>query len=121
MRAVKGEHAVCVSLCGLAGYGAGGTDSIYEISEYHGLVMSIQKWGISCLFALVLYEFDDLSLEHTSNSLKFVLHIADDLAIEEVDDALGASGVFLRVGHHHDGCAFFVELSEKVHDFLAVL
>ena len=23
MRAVKGEHAVCVSLCGLAGYGAG--------------------------------------------------------------------------------------------------
>ena len=52
--------------------------------------MSIQKWGISCLFALVLYEFDDMSLEHTSNSLKFVLHIADDLAVEEVHDALGA-------------------------------
>ena len=30
------------------------------------------------------------SLEHTSNSLKFVLHIADDLAVEEVHDALGA-------------------------------
>ena len=68
----------------------GGTDGIYEISECHGLEMSIQKWGISCLFALVLYEFDDMSLEHTSNSLKFVLHIADDLAVEEVHDALGA-------------------------------
>ena len=95
MRAVKGEHAVCVSLCGLAGYGAGGTDGIYEISEYHGLGMSIQKWGISCLFALVLYEFDDMSLELTTKSLKFVLYIADDLTIEEVDDALGAGCVFL--------------------------
>ena len=92
MRAVKGEHAVSVSICGLAGYEAGGTDGIYE---YHGLVMSIQKWGISCLFALVLYEFDDMSLEHTSNSLKFVLYIADDLAVEEVDDALSTGCVFL--------------------------
>ena len=91
MRAVKGEHAVCVSLCGLAGYGAGGTDGIYVISEYHGLGMSIQKCGISCLFALVLYEFDD----DTSNSLKFVLHIADDLAVEKVDDALSTGCVFL--------------------------
>ena len=66
MRAIKGEHAVCVSLCGLAGYGAGGTDGIYEISEYHGLVMSIQKWGISCLFALGLYEFDDMWKRHAT-------------------------------------------------------
>ena len=88
MRAVKREHAVCVSLCRLAGYGAGGTDGIYEISEYHGLGMSIQKWGISCLFALVLYEF-------ASNSLKFVLYIADDLAVEKVDDALSTGCVFL--------------------------
>jgi len=42
----------------------GGTDGIYEISEYHGLGMSIQKWGISCLFALVLYEFDDMWKRH---------------------------------------------------------
>ena len=28
-------------------------------------------------------------------SLKFVLHVADDLTVEEVDDALGAGCVFL--------------------------
>ena len=28
-------------------------------------------------------------------NLKFVLHVADDLAVEEVDDALGAGCVFL--------------------------
>ena len=35
------------------------------------------------------------SLEHTSNSLKFVLYIADDLAVEEVYDALSTGCVFL--------------------------
>ena len=28
-------------------------------------------------------------------TLKFVLHVADDLTVEEVDDALGAGCVFL--------------------------
>ena len=35
------------------------------------------------------------SLELTIKSLEFVLHVADDLAVEKVDDALGAGCVFL--------------------------
>ena len=36
-----------------------------------------------------------LSICMFNNLLKFVLYIADDLAVEEVDDALGAGCVFL--------------------------
>jgi len=61
------------------------------------------------------------SLEHTSNSLQFVLYIADDLSVEEVHDPLSAGCILLRVGHHHDGRAFLVKFCEKVHHFLAVL
>ena len=39
MRAVKGEHAVCVSLCGLVGYGAG--YSFFNASA--GLVRTMRK------------------------------------------------------------------------------
>ena len=35
------------------------------------------------------------ALELTIKSLQFVLHIADDLAVEEVDDALSTGCVFL--------------------------
>ena len=96
MRAVKGEHAVCVSLCGLAGYGAGGTDGIYEISEYHGLEMSIKNGVFRVYLPSPVWAVDYKMADQAGHDeLKFVLHIADDLAVEEVYDALGAGCVFL--------------------------
>ena len=46
-------------------------------------------------FNIVHVFFMILSLELTTKSLKFVLHITDDLTVEEVDDALCTCGVLL--------------------------
>ena len=43
-------------------------------------------------------------------TLKFVLYITDDLAVEEVDDTLGYRSILLGVGYHHDCGSFLVEL-----------
>ena len=47
-------------------------------------------------------------------------HILHDLTIEEVDDAVGKTRVALRVGHHDNGGAFFVEVGEQVHHLAAI-
>ena len=52
---------------------------------------------------------------------QFRQHILHDVAVEEVDDAVGVARVALRVGDHHDGGALLVELGEQVHHLLAVL
>lgn len=41
----------------------------------------------------------------------------NNLAIEEVDDALGVTGISLRVGDHHDGSALLVQLGQQLHYF----
>ena len=40
---------------------------------------------------------------------QFVNDVADYFPVEEVDGALSAGGVFLRVSHHDDGGAFGIE------------
>ena len=53
--------------------------------------------------------------------LQFVLHIADNGTVEEVDGALGAGRIPLGVGYDNDGCGCVVELLKQPHDLLAVL
>ena len=57
----------------------------------------------------------------STNNRQFVLDVGDDLAVEEVDGALGAGGVRLGVGHHHNGGAFLIQFFQQVHHLLAVL
>ena len=45
----------------------------------------------------------------------------NNLAIEEVDDALGVTGISLRVGDHHDGSALLVQLCQELHHFETIL
>ena len=52
---------------------------------------------------------------------QFVNDVADYFPVEEVDGALSAGGVFLRVCHHDDGGAFGVEFLEELHDLPSVL
>ena len=52
--------------------------------------------------------------------LQFVLDIFHDFTIEEIDDALRCRGIALRVGHHHHGGAFCVELAEQVHHLFTI-
>ncbi len=44
-----------------------------------------------------------------------------DLAVVEVDDAVGVGSIVLGVGYHDDGCSLVVEFTEKIHHLLAVL
>ena len=57
----------------------------------------------------------------TGNLLQFVLDVGDDLAVKQVNRTLGAGGVLLAVGYHHDGRAFLVQFLQQVHHLLAVL
>ena len=43
------------------------------------------------------------------------------LTIEEVDGALGVAGIALRVGYHHNGGAFLIQLGEQLHHLQTVL
>lgn len=50
-----------------------------------------------------------------------LLLLTDNLAIEEVNDAMGVGSVVLRVRHHDNRGAFFIELCEYGHDFFTIL
>ena len=54
-------------------------------------------------------------------ALQFRQHILYYTSVEEVDDAVGVTGITLRVGDHHDGGALLVQLGEQIHHLLAIL
>ena len=50
------------------------------------------------------------------------LRMFHHLTVKEVDDAVGKTGVMLRMRHHDNGdTVFLVELLEQFHDLLGIL
>ena len=47
--------------------------------------------------------------------------LCNDVPIKHVDDAVGKAGIALRVGNHHDGGTFGVELFQQVEHLKTVL
>ena len=59
---------------------------------------------------------DNFPLHINHSTLNIILK--DSAAVEEVDDAVGLTSLFLVVGHHHYGASIlFVELVHEVHHF----
>ena len=56
-----------------------------------------------------------------AKNLEFVFDIRNNLAVEQVNCPLGAGGVLLGVGYHHDGGSFSIQFLQKIHDLLPFL
>ena len=51
----------------------------------------------------------------------FVFQVfADNMAVKQVDHPIGIIRIRRRVRHHHDGCAFFIQIHQCFHDLIAM-
>ena len=48
-------------------------------------------------------------------------HFRHHLTVEQVDNPASIARIVLRVGHHHNGSAFFIQIGQEAHYFLSVL
>ena len=55
-----------------------------------------------------------------NTNLHLIMHIANYLTIEKVDDALCHRGIALRVRYHHHSRALFVQLRKQIHHLFTI-
>ena len=48
-------------------------------------------------------------------------HFRHHLTVEQVDNPASIARIVLRVGHHHNGSAFLIQIGQEAHYFLSVL
>ena len=58
---------------------------------------------------------------HQKRESVLQFYFGNNLTIKEVDDALGVTGISLRVGDHYDGGALLVQLGEQLHYLQTIL